>query len=77
MMSQFFKPTAARSAGALGLATKTRAQARMMATVQGNTPRQMATPQRIATPISTERATFTIKVCSLRNRTLNIPLIAV
>jgi len=63
MMSHFFKPATARSANVLGRATKNRAQARFMASVEGNTPRQVPVPQRKSTPISTERATFTIKVC--------------
>jgi len=63
-MSQFLNPAAVRSAGVLGRVTKTQAQARFMATVQHNTARQVPTPHRKATPISTERATFTIKVCT-------------
>ena len=63
MMSQIFRPASVRSAAVLGQMTKNQARARFMATVH-NTPRQVPTPARKATPISTERATFTIKVCS-------------
>ena len=62
MLSQMFKPSAIRSANVLGQVTKGRAQARYLATVQSNTDRAIPTPQRRSTPISTERATFTIKV---------------
>lgn len=60
-MSQLFKPTTVRSASVLGSLTKNRVQARFMASVQPNTPRQVPAPHRKPTPISTERATFTIK----------------
>ncbi|KAF2714693.1 glycoside hydrolase family 3 protein [Pleomassaria siparia CBS 279.74] len=45
----------------LGNVTKTRTQTRFLASVQGNTPRIVPAPARKSTPISTERATFTIK----------------
>ncbi|KAF2205249.1 hypothetical protein GQ43DRAFT_446133 [Delitschia confertaspora ATCC 74209] len=61
MLSQFLKPSALRAASVLGQATKARTQARFLATVQPNTPRQVPAPQRRGTPISTEPATFTIK----------------
>ncbi|KAF2875343.1 hypothetical protein BDV95DRAFT_626797 [Massariosphaeria phaeospora] len=61
MMLQYLKPSALRSSSALRQVTKSRAQARLMASVQGNTPRQAPAPHRRSTPISTERATFTIK----------------
>ncbi|KAF2638569.1 hypothetical protein P280DRAFT_404484 [Massarina eburnea CBS 473.64] len=59
MFSQFLKPAAGRSASVLGQVTKNRAHARFMATVQSS--RQVPAPLRKSTPISTERATFTIK----------------
>lgn len=65
MLSQLFKPSAVRSANVLGQVTKTRTQARYLATVHSNTPREIPSPGRKATPISTERATFTIKVRKL------------
>lgn len=61
MLSQLLKPAALRSAGVLGQAAKSRMQARYLATVQSNTDRAIPNPQRKPTPISTERATFTIK----------------
>lgn len=62
MLSQLMKPSAMRSANVLGQVTKTRVQARYLATVQTNTDRKIPSPHRKPTEISTERATFTIKV---------------
>jgi hypothetical protein len=64
MLSQIFKPSAMRSVNVLGQVTKNRVQARTLATVQSNTERKMPSPSphRKPTEISTERATFTIKV---------------
>jgi hypothetical protein len=64
MLSHLFKPSNARSVGVLGQVTKNRTQARLLATVQHNTARQTPAPQRRSTSVSTERATFTIKVCA-------------
>ncbi|KAF2791241.1 glycoside hydrolase family 3 protein [Melanomma pulvis-pyrius CBS 109.77] len=61
MFSQYLKTSTLRSPSVLGQVTKNRTQARFLATVQSNTPRQVPAPQRQSTPISTERATFTIK----------------
>lgn len=61
MFSQLFKPSTSRSASVLGQATKARTQARFLATFQHNTPRQAPANTRRATPVSLERATFTIK----------------
>ena len=61
MLSQIFKPSAMRSANVLGQ-VRNRVQARSLATVQSNTDRKIPSPQRKPTEISTERATFTIKV---------------
>lgn len=60
MLSQIIKPSTFRSASVLGQVTKNRTQARYLATVQSN-GRAIPRPSRTATPISTERATFTIK----------------
>lgn len=60
MLSQLFKPSTGRSV--LGQFNKSRMQVRSLATVQSNTPRQVPAPARRSTPISYERATFTIKV---------------
>ncbi|KAF2015470.1 glycoside hydrolase family 3 protein [Aaosphaeria arxii CBS 175.79] len=61
MLFQSIKPSTFRSAGAvLGQIAKARSQTRFMATVQ-STARQVPSPKRRATEISTERATFTIK----------------
>jgi hypothetical protein len=65
MLSQLLKPSAIRSASVLGQVTKNRTQARFLASVQTNTARESPSPQRNSTPISTERATFTIKVCTI------------
>lgn len=61
MLSYAFKPSTLRSASVLGQVTKLRAQTRSLATVQTESHRQPYTPQRKSTPISHERATFTIK----------------
>jgi len=61
MLSQFLKPSAVRSASVLGQVTKNRLHARFLASVQTNSAREVPSPARRATPISTERATFTIK----------------
>ncbi|KAF1847527.1 glycoside hydrolase family 3 protein [Cucurbitaria berberidis CBS 394.84] len=61
MLPQIMKPSTIRSASVLGQITKNRVQARYLATVQSNTARDIPKPQRKATPISHERATFTIK----------------
>jgi hypothetical protein len=65
MLSQLLKPSAVRSASVLGQVTKNRIQARFLASVQTNTAREVPTPQRKSTPISSERATFTIKVWTI------------
>lgn len=61
MFSQMLKSSFLRSASVLGHVAKNRTQARYLATVQ-STERAAVNPQRRSTPISTERATFTIKV---------------
>lgn len=58
MFSRIFTPSTGRSV--LGQVSKT--YTRSMATVQSNTPRLVPAPARRSTPISHERATFTIKV---------------
>jgi hypothetical protein len=63
MLSQVFKPSAMRSVNVLGQVTKNRVQVRSLATVQSSTERKIPSPHRKPTEISTERATFTIKVC--------------
>ncbi|KAH8704646.1 hypothetical protein GQ44DRAFT_743537 [Phaeosphaeriaceae sp. PMI808] len=60
MLPQLVKPSTVRSASVLGQVTRNRTQARRyLATVQ--TSSSASAPHRKATPISTERATFTIK----------------
>lgn len=58
MLSHILKPSAGRSV--LGQLSKS--HVRFMATVQNNTPRMVPAPARRATPVCSERATFTIKV---------------
>ena len=65
MLSHMMMPSTIRSANVLGQMIKNRTQARYLATVQSNTAREIPTPQRRATPVSLERATFTIKVRSI------------
>jgi hypothetical protein len=65
MLSQVFKPSAMRSVNVLGQVTKNRVQVRSLATVQSSTERKIPSPHRKPTEISTERATFTIKVCNI------------
>jgi hypothetical protein len=63
MLSNILKPSTGRSV--LGHVSKS--HGRYMATVHGNTPRIVSAPARRSTPISHERATFTIKVRYLLN----------
>ncbi len=77
MLSQMFKPSTLKTAGVLGQITKHRTQVRCLATVQSTPTRDILTPQRRATPVSTERATFTIKVRMPLARDSNVSLTAV
>ncbi|KAF1995495.1 glycoside hydrolase family 3 protein [Amniculicola lignicola CBS 123094] len=61
MLSQFLKPSTLQSASVLGHTAKARTQVRTLATVQTTTGRQVPRPARRSTPVSLERATFTIK----------------
>lgn len=61
MFARFVRPTAFKVAG--GIHTRIAQQARFLATVEGSVGRIMpGTPRARATPISHDRATFTIRV---------------
>jgi hypothetical protein len=64
MMRNFLNPALLRqTGGAFRLGNKFSFNARFMATVQTSPSRRIPEYVRKATPISHERATFTIKVC--------------
>jgi len=57
-----FKNLFTKANKGFGPSTRLGAQARFLATIQNNTSRQMPRVRSRATPVSHERATFTIKV---------------
>ena len=61
MFARFVKPTAVKPAG--GLHARIAQQSRFLATVEGSVGRKMPVTRPKATPISHDRATFTIRVC--------------
>ncbi|KAI9832792.1 MAG: Multifunctional pyrimidine synthesis protein CAD [Sarea resinae] len=61
MFARIFKQTAAKPNFSHGLASKVVSQTRFLATVEGNTLRQMPASRARATPVSHDRATFTIR----------------
>jgi hypothetical protein len=61
MFARFVKPTAIKPAG--GLHARIAQQTRFLATVEGSVGRKMPVTRPKATPISHDRATFTIRVC--------------
>ncbi len=60
MFARFVKPAAFKPAG--GIHTRIAQQARFLATVEGSAGRSMPAIRPKATPISHDRATFTIRV---------------
>lgn len=60
MFSRFVKPAAFKPAG--GIYNRLAQQARFLATVEGSVGRAMPATRPRATPISHDRATFTIRV---------------
>jgi carbamoyl-phosphate synthase small subunit len=64
MFARFAKPAAFKAAG-FGVAPRIAHQARFLATVEGSTGRAMPATRPRATPISHDRATFTIRVWSI------------
>jgi len=61
MFARFIKPTGFKAAA--GVQMRIAQQARYMATVEGSTGRVMPGKKARSTPISHDRATFTIRVC--------------
>lgn len=62
MFTHLLKPRAFKPTAKIPLSINTGSQARFLATVEGNTPRQMPISRPRATPVSHDRATFTIRV---------------
>lgn len=61
MFGRFVKPAAFKPAG-FGIQSRIAQQARFLATVEGSAGRVMPATRPKATPISHDRATFTIRV---------------
>ncbi|KAI9810150.1 MAG: Multifunctional pyrimidine synthesis protein CAD [Pycnora praestabilis] len=61
MFTRCLKPSAFKPHVDFSLSSRIRCQARFLATVEGNTPRQMPASRPRATPVSHDRATFTIR----------------
>lgn len=62
MFSHFVKPVAFKPSAGFRAATRISYNVRFFATVEGSTGRQMPTTRVRATPVSHDRATFTIRV---------------
>lgn len=62
MLSHLCKQASLKSLRALNQPLRVGVQARYLATVEVNTPRQMPVAKPRATPVSHDRATFTIRV---------------
>ena len=63
MFTRFVKPAGAFKAAGFGLQSRLANQARFLATVEGSAGRAMPITRPKATPVSHDRATFTIRVC--------------
>ena len=63
MFNRFVKPAAFKPAG-FAIRSRIAQQARFLATVEGSVGRAMPAIRPKATPISHDRATLTIKVCT-------------